>query len=1714
MGSGLPAQAAEAVPLVVADPITELTGSEWNGAPEVFDIGSEPAHAPLMPYDTVKRAVAADRTDSPFRQSLDGDWKFQWFENPDSRQEDFYETDLDDAGWDTIPVPSSWQTEGYDFPIYTNITYPFTGANGDFENPAFPAAPTRYNPVGQYRTAMTLPDDWDGRQTFLHFDGVESAFYLWVNGVKIGYRESSFDSSEFDITDFLQPGENQVAVEVYRWSDGSWLEDQDMIRLAGIFRSVYLVSTPQVHMRDFRIETPLRDNYTNADLAVEVNLRDYADSATGDYSVDVTLYDAKDRPVGDEPLSLSGSLGDQGADEDVVVQGSQSVASPELWSAEHPNLYTVVLQLKDPEGEVIETLSSRVGFRESRMDPETNLITINGKPLSIRGVNRHEMSPENGRALTREEMVEDILIMKRNNINADRTAHYPNDPQWYDLADEYGLYVLDEANVETHGMNQEIPGDRPEVRDAVVARMQYMMLRDKNHPSIIIWSLGNEAGNPGSNHEAMYDWAKSYDTQRPVQYEGGGSPARVSDFSSHMYSRANELADYAVNSTDERPWVLIEYSHAMGNSNGDLKEYWDVIRAHPDRLQGGFIWDFMDQSLLTDVPTTRTIAESGPNNLTATLDQRATLDPATGLDGTATFGDEASLNLTGAVTLEAIVTPAAASTTQGVIAGKGDHQYAIKQNGTTVSFYIYSTDGQWTEIPMPVPAGWAGAEHRVTGVYNPVTKTITVSIDGVVGGTKTVAAPISPSSQPFMIGGESEHADRAFYGDVSGVRIYDRALSEAEVADGNRTVDDPNVKLWFDASASTITETGGSDEQYLASGGDWGDSPNDGNFHGNGIVLADRTETPKTAEVKQVYQGVQVAATNVVNGEIEITNEHLFSNVNEYDVTWQLMQDDEAIDKGTLDSAAVDIDPGKSKVVQLPFEAPDELAAGSEYWLDVQFRLQQDERWEEKGYVQAKQQLEVPFDAPDIQPLDLGSIPDVTTDDAETEVTVSGDGFAVTVDKEQGTISSLTDNGQELLASGPRPNYWRAPTDNDIGTNMPAAAATWRHAGRDWKIDDVEVTPLLSKAVRITVKGTVPTTTPSAVSMTYTVFGNGQVKVNSTLTPGASDLPYIPEVGTMLTLPGEFETLTWYGRGPESSMFDRKTSADVGRYSGAVSDQITKYLRPQESGNKTDVRWASLTNDEGSGLLVSSDTPLEINTSHYAPEDLSQVLSRTGQEWYNTPPREEVVLRVNEHQMGVGGQGCCSGPVDDEFKLLPDHTYSYDYRLMPLAAGQDPMGIARTSVAADLITDVRVAGSTVAGFTPGGGDYTYAAFTGEPDPTVEVDTAAGVEVERGRVVVPGTYEIVATSADGTRTETHTIEFSGTDVSYLSDRDWVSATTGWMSVGRDRSVDGNSLTLPGADGPVAFDKGVGTHANSEIVYDLSGMNLDRFLAVVGVDQEVPTPGASSIDFTVLLDGVSAFESGSMTRDTPSIPVDLDVHGVQALTLLVGDQANGNQDDHADWADARIMAATRSNAASLSALTVNDVQVDGFAPDVVEYAVELPADTTEVPVVAATAADDGASVDVEQAEALPGTATVTVTAADGATVETYTVAFAVAEEFEPMVNTQLPRITGKARVGSNLTATAGQWSAPDPTLVYQWNRDSTPIDGATGTSYTLVAADAGRTITVTVTAEATGYTSAEAPSKAVTVKKLGSKVFDGTKAVDVDANGRFTVWRCRS
>ncbi len=553
---------------------------DWDTI-DVLHVNREKPHATMMVFESVEAAQAMDREASRFYQSLNGPWSFNWSHNPSQRPTDFYKPDFDSSAWDRIEVPSNWEVEGYGIPIYSNIIYPYDISKLE--------APKEWNPVGSYLREFTVPADWDGRTVYMHFEGVQSAFYLWVNGKKVGYSQGSRTAAEFDVTDYLKQGSNKVAVEVYRWSDGSYLEDQDFWRLSGIYRNVFLWSTPESHMRDFEVSASLDNDYRDGLFALTGEVL----NPTSGMTVEYVLRDGSGNTI----LTQSTTV------ERDFEFSPQTIPSVLQWSAENPNLYELIISLKDKEGQVLEAIPQRVGFRT--VEIEGGKILVNGKAVLFKGVNRHEHDPDTGHYVSRESMLEDIRLMKQHNINAVRTSHYPNDPEWYALCDIYGLYLINEANIETHefGNNRNNKlANSPDWKEAHVERVQRMVYRDRNHPSVIMWSFGNEAGE-GPNFAACTEWLRSVDTSRPIHYEGASAQGVMDyvDIYSRMYPKTGEL-DKLMDEYKDYPFIACEYTHAMGNSNGNLKEYWDRIYDQSNNFVGAFVWDWVDQGLRNEVP--------------------------------------------------------------------------------------------------------------------------------------------------------------------------------------------------------------------------------------------------------------------------------------------------------------------------------------------------------------------------------------------------------------------------------------------------------------------------------------------------------------------------------------------------------------------------------------------------------------------------------------------------------------------------------------------------------------------------------------------------------------------------------------------------------------------------------------------------------------------------------------------------------------------------------------------------------------------------------------------------------------------------------------------------------------------------------------------------------------------------------------------------------
>jgi len=560
------------------------TLNDWEN-PAVFQINREPARAAFLPYADASSAIADDYTRSPWFLNLDGNWKFAWSPTPDQRPKDFFKTDFNTVNWKEISVPSNWELKGYGIPIYTNITYPFV------KNP--PYIDHADNPVGSYRRTFELPANWNERHVFLHFEAGTSAMYIWVNGEKVGYTENTKSPAEFDITKYVKPGKNLVAVEVYRWSDGSYLEDQDFWRISGIDRDVYLYSTGNARIADFFARPDLDGSYKNGSLAVDVKLKNMNSVAKNNQTVEAKLVDASGKEVFTKAIKIN-----LGANAIESTTFKQNVSAPKLWSSETPNLYTLLLTLKDENGKFIETVSTKIGFR--KVELKNGQLLVNGVRIMVHGVNMHEHNPINGHYQDKETMMKDIRLMKQLNINAVRCSHYPNNLMWVKLCNQYGIYLVDEANIESHGMGygKENMAYNPAWDNAHLDRTYSLVERDKNFPAVIIWSLGNEASN-GDVFKKTYKWIKERDNTRLVQFEQAGEHENT-DVICPMYPSIAYMKEYGNRENVKRPFIMCEYAHAMGNSSGNFQEYWDIIR-NSKNLQGGFIWDWVDQGFeMTD----------------------------------------------------------------------------------------------------------------------------------------------------------------------------------------------------------------------------------------------------------------------------------------------------------------------------------------------------------------------------------------------------------------------------------------------------------------------------------------------------------------------------------------------------------------------------------------------------------------------------------------------------------------------------------------------------------------------------------------------------------------------------------------------------------------------------------------------------------------------------------------------------------------------------------------------------------------------------------------------------------------------------------------------------------------------------------------------------------------------------------------------------------
>jgi beta-galactosidase len=1211
---------------------------DWENQ-QVVGRNREAPRAAALPFPDRARAATSPREQTPWRKSLNGKWRFHWSPEPDRRPVDFFRPDYDASDWKDLPVPSNWQLHGYDTPLYTNITYPFR-ADPPRVMGEPPVEYTNFkvrNPVGSYRHSFTVPPEWKGRQVFLQFDGVDSAFYAWVNGHAIGFSKDSRTPATFNITRYLQDGPNLLAVEVYRYSDGSYLEDQDYWRLSGIFRDVFLWSTGDLHLRDFFVHTDLDAQYRDAELRVEVEVTNYAPQPRS-FSVEAELLNAAGQPVFRGVAARS----EAAAGRPAALTLRQGVANPAKWSAEQPNLYQLLLTLKDAAGRIVEVTPCRVGFR--KVEIKDRFLLVNGQRVYLKGVNRHEFHPKLGHTITRCSMIQDILLMKRLNINAVRTCHYPNDPRWYELCDEFGLYVIDEANVESHGMGY---GERslakdPSWKEAHLDRTRRMVERDKNFPCIITWSLGNEAGN-GVNFYATYDWTKQRDPSRPVQYERAELD-RNTDIYCPMYSTIEHIVSYAKRKPD-RPLIMCEYAHAMGNSVGNFQDYWTAIEAH-ESLQGGFIWDWVDQGLLQPVPQGRQIVDRQDAKLTGAV--LGHVDPQNGVTGPVIIDSDSRLDVTGPLTLEAVVRGNRVGAFCPLIS-KGDHQYLLRLDGNGINFTLHQNDWQGVNVPYrnaKLVDGW----NRITGVYDGAE--MRLYVNGQQIGQRPLTGRIDSSGYRVNIGRNSEVTGRVSVLPIREARIYSRALSAAEVSDPAKR-DCAGLVLDMDLRHVTDKQVPlGRGESFFAYGGDFGDRPNDGNFCCNGLVHPDRRPHPHAWEVKKVYQNVKVHAEDLAAGKFRVQNKYFFTNLNEFEATWLLRKDGAEFKTGSL--GQLDVPPQGKRAATIPLDKPAD--GGAEYLLTVSFVLAEDKPWASRGHV-------VAWDQFTCQPAGRAPVKQAAgrptlkrTDDA---LVVSGSGFSAAIDQRTGALKSYRVDGVESLSSPLEPNFWKAMNDNQMRSRYSRDVPPWRKAAAERKLLGIEAQER-EGAVQVSARYELPLGR-SHCQLTYRIAADGQVHVAATYTPGTGKIPLLPRFGVQLAVPLAYDRVAWYGRGPHETYWDRCTSGEIAVYRKTVDEMVFPYVRPQDTGNRTDVRWMTVTNADGLGLKVTGDRPLSASVWPFTIADVEAAMHP-----YELPRREFNTVFIDDRLHGVGGDNSWGALTHPEYTLPGDKAYQFGFTITPV----------------------------------------------------------------------------------------------------------------------------------------------------------------------------------------------------------------------------------------------------------------------------------------------------------------------------------------------------------------------------------------------------------------------------------------------------------------
>jgi beta-galactosidase len=1220
--------------------------------PSLVEENQEPPHVPYIPFESAQQAIAGVWGESPYYLSLNGTWKFHWSKSPINSPEDFHGNEFDPSNWGDIQVPGTWQMQGYDYYIYRNIPMEFAPYDP-------PNVPIEFNPTGCYVCEFDIPEGWNNRRIFLHFDGVKAAYWVWVNGEYIGFDKGSMTPSEYDITERVITGKNKIAVKVVRWSDGSYLEDQDMWRFAGIYRRVYLFSVPDVFIRDFFVTTDLDANYRNSMLNIDARIRNSGKTDLQKIVIAVRLFNADGKEISFFTRGLK--ILEAGNEGEIHLE--KSIDNPLKWSAEKPNLYTVVLELQNSAGQVLEIVEEKIGFRE--LEINNAQLLVNGVPIKIKGVCRHEHDPVHGRTMTRETIEKDFRLMKELNINGIRTSHYPNDPLFYDLADQWGFYICDEVNAECH-YGENFLAWQPGWETAFMDRTIRYIQRDKNHPCVFMWSMGNECGN-APIHYMMAAYVKESDPTRFVyhqtNYPNGDSP--FADICGTRYPNPSMLD--AIGDTTRKPVILGEYAHSVGNSLGHFDEYWKRFYQYPS-LQGGFIWDWVNQGLLVDLFTTadqsryhHTVALMGRPEHVEGKSGKAVL--FSGLDDFVEVTPHKVLNITGdQLTLQTWIYPRGFNGSNALIT-KGNQSFALEQNQKdSIYFTVYT--GRMYRVSACLPRDWNFNWHHVAGIYDG--SEIAIYLDGKKIASAPANGNIRRTYYAITIGKNHQRDHENQPGYISNaifdeVCIYDIALNPAELGwfNMNPAMND-HLLLWLPFEDY---HNAGKYECY-------GATPQ-GSATMDGIIFSTREYQPESWQAKKSHAPVYVNPVFLETGMVEVENRHHFTNLNELQAEWKLLEDGVSIQEGKLD---LNIPPLKSAQVRIPFEKP-EIRAGRDYVLFVEFKTKEKTFWADAGYEITFEEFSLPFSQLNGIISDNQGTANLTIDEKTSEIRISGEDFIYVFDKALAKIKQISYQETDFFSSGPELNVYRPPIVNEISEWGRAEYKDWYEWGLDSLVHETEFihTQLVSDnefviKTRIHSYAFKDRTIQFTSDFGYTFLGSGELIVDHHVVchvefparRARDDIPWLQKIGLQMDLIPGIDKLTWYGKGPFETYPDRKTGAKTGIYSTTIEDIVMPYIIPQEFGNHTDVRWAAVTHESGKGLVFISDAPMNVSINPY---------SNLESAWYpyQLKRKEMVTLNIDHRVSGVGGTPIT---VRHAYRTYPDE-YQYRVRIKPFDTNEN-----------------------------------------------------------------------------------------------------------------------------------------------------------------------------------------------------------------------------------------------------------------------------------------------------------------------------------------------------------------------------------------------------------------------------------------------------------